>query len=131
MRNSAELRQHASLTVASVQDPGDRTIRALGPLASGGAAVETVQVLGYTADKSRFRCKRIAADGSLTGDEFEARAFSLPRVTNEVGKQDLTFCYPNFAIGDPLPIWRQTLWTGLAWVDDWWAVAVFNFSCVQ
>lgn len=97
----------------------------------GGTPVETVYIVGLTSDKFRFRCKRMDENGTPTGDEFEVRAFSLPRVSSQVGRQDLTFTTPNFVAGDPLPIWWHTFWTGTAWVEDYWAVPVMNATCVS
>lgn len=100
----------------------------LGGGGSAGVEILTVKITGFTAGAYKFRVKKLDDAGNVTGDPFEVFAFSKGPSSNNVGVHDVTYCVPNYIVGDFIRIARMRVWTGEALVDDWWTLDTLHYS---
>ncbi len=138
MRSMSDLRLHARETIGEIQRrtlSERREVASQGPQGGGGgiaANVECVKVVGFGddfGDNTTFQCRRMNESGTEIGDVFTVWAMTCG---SGDAPADLTFCIPNFAVGDQhLRIQRQInfLKTGpvaYARVDGFFAVDTFQ-----
>lgn len=120
------------LWVEPVEDRTDPYVAWAVARVGGGSAVARVEaeITGFGAGYKTFLCK-LVVDGSFVGDEFEVYArsydFDDPGL---IGQMDLTNCFPNYVVGDPIMIEIATFRWGVTTKTGWWCVDSFQpYEC--